>query len=284
MIALFLAACTQPQLPETAPTDACAAGALPQDEMVVRMTVDDLSRSALVWAPPGAGPHDVIVSLHEFGSEPRRQAWYSGMVDAARARNAILIGADGKTATWNAGDCCGKSRDRGVDDVKFLDALVARVDAVGCTSGRVLATGIGAGAMMAETWACQSAIPDAVLSVGGVLQLDDCKQTRPIPLVHYWGSLDRWMPANGSDHHHPVTEAMGLWAKRNHAVPAAKIAGGALSCDHWEGDAPVTSCVVDGMLDKWPGAEDAKGFLGPDGKEISATVDGLAMIAPYWKP
>ena len=47
--------------------------------------------------------------------------------DALADREGIVVAyPDGRDRTWNAGRCCGPARDRGVDDVGFLDALVGR--------------------------------------------------------------------------------------------------------------------------------------------------------------
>lgn len=274
---LMLLACnTAPQWPEAAPADACAAGAIPAGEYVLRVEIDGTPRQALVWMPPGDGPHDVVVNLHEMNSEPRRQQHYSGWIDKAREIDAILVGPDGKAATWNAGECCGKGKQRNTADVAFLDALVARIDAVGCTSGRVLATGVGAGAMMAQRWACDSAVPDAVISVGGALQLEACAQATPIPMAHWHGTADTWMPLDGSGHHRPLSHTVAVWGARNRASPAGAETNGRTTCEVYAGAAPMRVCTVDGMADKWPGAEDARG-VGSD-----ATDDGWAFVAGAW--
>ena len=77
---------------------------------------------------------------------------------------------DGLDRTWNAGACCGPARDRGVDDVGFLDALVAalrRDDGV----GDVYAVGFSNGAMMSYAWAC--ARPGALAGIGPVAGAPD---------------------------------------------------------------------------------------------------------------
>jgi polyhydroxybutyrate depolymerase len=286
MLILWALGCgSQAQFPAVAPANPCAAGAIPPDEQVLRFDVDGAQRSALVWMPSGPGPHDVIVSLHEFNAEPRRQAYYSHWLDVAREQNAILLGPDGKTATWNAGMCCGKSRERGVDDVAYLDALVARVDAVACTSGNVLATGIGAGGMMAETWACLSDVPDAVVSVGGVLQVDPpCSRTKPLSILHYHGADDKWMPLDGSGGHMSLDHAVDAWKAVDHAAEPTVEAGGDTSCRVLAGDRPMRFCVVAGMKDVWPGGDDALGFEGVDGQPVDATREGWALSRAGWTP
>lgn len=273
---LSLVACTQTQLPETAPADRCAAGAIPAGQPLA-MRVDDgkRGRGAIVWFPSGAGPHDVVVNLHEFNANPERQANYSGWIAEAERVNAILVGPDGKTATWNAGACCGKAMERNIDDVAYLDALVARVDAVGCTTGRVLVTGIGAGAMMAHRWACESDVPDALVSVGGELQRDACLGKRPIPALMLHGAHDRWMPMDGSGGHSPTIHAVAQWRLRDRAAPVADPVRAGLVCRRWEGEAPVELCVVEGMGDRWPGASDS-------GTTVDATALSWAWTTDAW--
>ncbi len=277
----WLLACGQPHWPEVPPADACKAGAVAPGEYALTFEFERRGRGALIWMPEGPGPHDVIVDLHEMGSEPKRQAYYSKMIELARAQNAILIGPDGRSATWNAGGCCGKSAERNVKDGPFLDEVVARVDASGCTSGRVLATGIGAGGMMAHRWACESDTPDAVLSVGGALQLPTCERKRPIPVVHYHGDLDKWMPMDGSGGHRPVSEAQAIWGTRNGVTSWREESVGALHCQVGESATPTRFCVVSGMSDRWPGAADAA-FEVESGKPIDATADGWAVTKAYW--
>ena len=74
--------------------------------------------------------------------------------DALADREGLVVAyPDGLDRTWNAGRCCGPARDRKVDDVGFLDALVTplrRDDGV----GDVYAVGFSNGAMMSYAWAC----------------------------------------------------------------------------------------------------------------------------------
>ncbi|MCB9680013.1 MAG: hypothetical protein H6733_00950 [Alphaproteobacteria bacterium] len=264
-LALATGCWSAPHWPEAGPADRCAASSLASDQpYVVDVAMPDRTRTALAWVPPGPGPFDVVVNLHEFRAEPLRQAMYSGWQPFAQAHGVILVTPDGKSATWNAGPCCGRAQEQDIDDVAFLDALVARIDAVACTSGRVLATGIGNGGMMAERWACASDVPDAVVSVGGTLQLDACDGRRPIPYLHYHGGADSFIPADGSPgrvpttlpegRYLPVAHATAAWTARNGGGAATTTVDGALTCSRADGRAPTVSCVIAGGLDSWPGA------------------------------
>src|SRR5690606_14188629 len=104
---------------------------------------------------------------------------------------------------WSAGECCGRALEKNVNDIAFLDALVAHIEATSCTTGRVLATGLGNGAMMADAWACESDVPDAVVAVGGELQAPECRNPRPIPSIHVHATEDPWSAPDGSTGHRP---------------------------------------------------------------------------------
>jgi polyhydroxybutyrate depolymerase len=290
ILPLVLVGCTQHHLPTERPADACAAGAWPRAEIAVRVPVGRGQRNALVLIPATAGPHDVVVNLHEFRSNPRTQLRYSGWADHVTDSGVIVVAPDARYATWNAGSCCGRSIEKHIDDVAFLDALMARIDAVTCTTGRVMATGIGNGAMMAEMWACESDVPDAVVSVGGSLQWPECRNRRPIPWLHYHGSDDAFIPMDARKVGlaaqevipHPVTHAETVWAARNRASPAAPVDDGALRCRTWTGAAPATSCVVEGGADTWPGAPD--GPVASGHPLADATRGALGWVREAWGP
>jgi polyhydroxybutyrate depolymerase len=257
---MSLAGCAtqEPWPAEVGSVDRCAAGGLPPGPSVIRFQHQGRTRGALVWAPQKAGPHDVVINLHEFRSDPERQAHYSGWVPLVEEANVIMVTPDGRAATWNAGICCGKAKEERSDDVTFLDEVLKRIEATGCTSGRVLATGIGNGGMMAERWACESDGPDAVVSVGGSLQIDACPKQKKIPVLHYHGTGDKFIPADGSGHHMPVSHALSAWKARNQAVAPMAAGEGDLICEGWTGGASVLSCTVAGMEDLWPGSPHAK--------------------------
>jgi polyhydroxybutyrate depolymerase len=267
---LLLASCgSQPHWPAGPPADPCGAAAFPDEPMVLEVAWGDRTRRALVWFPPTPGPHDVVVDLHEFRSDPMRQAHYSMWVPHAREVGAILVAPDGRAATWNAGGCCGKAHEESTDDVGLLDAVVASVEAHGCTTGFVLATGIGNGGMMAERWAWSSAVPDAVVSVGGALQrVDDAPVgARPVPVLHYHGADDPFFPASGASGKaliatRPVADATAAWVARGAMQPLPPLEDGDLRCERWApagaAEPWVQSCTVAGMIDAWPRAADTQ--------------------------
>ncbi len=283
MILTLLFACGSAVVWPDQVADPCAAGALPSGEALLRLQHDGVPRSALFWAPSAPGPRDVVVNLHDFRTEPRRQAHYSRWVPVAAARQLLLVAPDGRSATWNVGNgCCGRSVEKHSDDRGFLDTVAARVASTGCPTGRLLATGIGNGGMMAHRWACESDDVDAVISVGGALQLDTCANPRAIPLVHYHGDADTQYPAGGNAEALPLAAAIELWKLRNRVSgPPVETRSGALSCQRWDGAAPIVSCTVHGMVDVWPGS--AEWPVDPNVPLSDATEAAFAdVVLPWW--
>lgn len=290
LLLLLVGCARQPHWPERAPEgDRCEAGAMSEGPFVLETKIQGRTRRAVVWVPPGPGPHDVVVNLHEFRSEPLRQQHYSTWVKHAPQVNAILVGPDGRGSTWNAGECCGKAHEEQMNDVAFLDAVLDRVDAVGCTSGRVLATGIGNGAMMAQRWTCDSPRPTALVTVGGSLQQPACERDVPIPWLHYHGEKDGFIPLNGGEGilktrpggHRPVSHAVEVFRKRNKATDARQHQEGALRCASYAGAAPLTHCVVPDAIDTWPGAADAPADA--DAPLSHATTGAWAWVREAWE-
>lgn len=285
---LLSVACTQPHVPSERPANACEAGAFPRAETVLKVEADGKERRALVWFPPGPGPHPLVVNLHEFRSNPRTQMRYSGWADHIAGSGAIVVAPDGKYATWNAGECCGRAKEKHVNDVAYLDAIVDELNRVACLDGDVLATGIGNGAMMAQMWSCESKKPTAVVSVGGSLQWKECRNDAPVPLLHYHGDKDTFIPMDASKTglaeqegiERGVPHAIELWAKRNQAEKKRTVAVGDLSCDEYEGQAAISMCTVKGGADTWPGAPD--GQVQSESQLANATKGAWSWVQQQW--
>lgn len=109
----------------------------------------------------------------------------------------LVAHPDGVGRSWNAGACCGKAHEQGVDDVARLDALVARMVAEeGADPDRVYAVGFSNGAMMAYAWACGSRTPAGIGVVGGA-RVAPCPDPGPVAVVAVHGDADRSVPIGG---------------------------------------------------------------------------------------
>ena len=226
--------------------------------------------SAVVGAP-------LVVVLHGAGGTAVDMRSNLGWDALADREDLVVAYPDGLDRTWNAGACCGPARDRGVDDVGFLDALAGalrRDDGV----GDVYAVGFSNGAMMSYAWAC--ARPGALAGIGpvaGALTVD-CPEPAPLTVVAVHGTRDERVPIGGgrgpSGVDFPALDASLAPFRTAAACPATGAVADAAparvderACD---GHA-VVSDVVDDLPHVWPGA-------GPDAGRTDGPLDATGFL------
>jgi polyhydroxybutyrate depolymerase len=161
-------------------------------------------RSYVIDLPAQAAGAPIILALHGGGGNPEQFARNSGLTRPANAKGYAVIypagsGRMAKMLTWNGGYCCAYAMKAGVDDLAFLDAVVA--DAArqfGLDAGRVYVTGMSNGGLMAETYAAaRAASLRAVASVSGSLDVDHSRITGPVPILVIHGTADTHVPFAG---------------------------------------------------------------------------------------
>lgn len=191
----------------------CGPAREPVDSVTQTLTTPDgQTRSYHLHVPrtldtTGAAP--LLVALHGgFGSGTQFEA-SSGFDDLADANGFVVVYPDGTpirrrgaladARTWNGGNCCGPAVEEQVDDVGFISALIDRVAADHhIDASRVYVTGHSNGAIMAYRLACERA--DKVVAVGvqaGALEIDGCRPSRPVSLMHVHGLADHNVPIDG---------------------------------------------------------------------------------------
>jgi polyhydroxybutyrate depolymerase len=180
----------------------------------------------------------------------------------------------GRLATWNAGGCCGEARDRAVDDVGFVRAVVAHVKSrVAIDGARVFAVGMSNGGMLAHRLACEA--PDvfrAVASVAGTDATANCAPSRPTSVLHIHARNDTHLLFTGGAGEDAfrdaskvmdfvsVPETVARWVKRNQCSPAPRriLEKPGAYCDAYSGCAggvSVQLCVTEQGGHSWPGAK-----------------------------
>ncbi len=214
-------------------------------------------RTATVYRASDAGAGaPLVVVLHGAGgtaAEVRRDLGWDGLAD----REGLVVAyPDGLDRTWNAGGCCGGARERGVDDVGFLDALVAAVRRDDGT-GPVYAVGFSNGAMMSYAWAC--ARPRALAGIGpvGGARVVDCPAPAPLSVVAVHGRLDAVVPLDGgrgpSETRFPSFDGSLAPFRAAAGCPPAAAGVDDRTCGR------VVGAVVDDVPHVWPGAGPAAG-------------------------
>lgn len=208
------------------------------------------------------------------------------------------VGGAGELLTWNLTDQPGWA-----DDDLFLDDLVAQVVEDTCAAAdQILVMGFAIGGVMATRFACRNA--DEVALLVAVSGLDDppgCSPSRPVPVLAFHGTGDRFLPYDGGvgagagdlplspettaglvdviARRGPVPETAQAWADRNGCAvrPAPSPAGQPVTMASWSGcdGADVVLVTIDGGEHTWPGSttmDDLEPLLGPVSDAVEANV------------
>lgn len=249
-------------------------------------------------AQPDGAP--VIVALHGGGGSADQFARSSRLSRPANRQGYAVIYPEGtgRAGTWNGGYCCGSAQRQGVDDLAFLDAVVA--DAArrfGLDGGRVYATGMSNGSIMAETWAARR--PGRLRAVAGVAGTMDTARTRvaaPVPLLHIHGTQDDMVPYGGGQGGSSLTRTQFASVASVEAAflaPYPMLARTELHIDRLADDTSVTErnytdargvtqvriVTVEGGGHAWPGSRRAN--RGGETREIDATQEVLRFFADH---
>lgn len=171
--------------------------ALPAQAETIRLG----ERSYRIDLPARVANAPVILALHGGGGSADQFARSSGLSRPANRLGYAVIYPEGtgRAGTWNGVYCCGSAQRNRVDDVAFLDAVIA--DAVArfrLNPARVYLTGMSNGSIMVETYAALR--PGKVRAVAGVAGTMDTRRVKPagaVPLLHIHGTEDDMVPYGG---------------------------------------------------------------------------------------
>ena len=261
-----------------------------------------LTRKYLLHIPahrdPGK-PLPLVIALHgggghaAFMADDARYGWV-GKADregfAVVFPNGYSRLPGGRFATWNAGQCCGDARDRNIDDVGFVRALVADVRRKQAIDpSRVFATGMSNGGMLSHRLACDAAdLVRAVASVAGTDATTDCKPSRPVSVLHIHARDDTHVLFGGGAGKDAfrdrakvfdfvsVPDTLARWVVRNHCQPTPRriLEAPGAYCEAYAGCADGTRlqlCVTEEGGHAWPGAERVRRGKAPASQAIDAS-------------
>ncbi len=265
--------------------------------------VDVGDRHYVIVLPDDVASPPMIVALHGGGGDPDQFARASGLGrDAVRAGYAVVFPAGtgrrgDRLLTWNGGYCCGWAARKGVDDLGFLQAVIAdagrrfRVD-----TGRVYLTGMSNGSIMAETFA--ATFPGTVKAVAGVAGTMDVARREPagpVPLLIIHGTADPMVPYAGGKGDQSLTrtdfasvDAVAQAFVARWPGPLVQTSrrldrrddGTAVRVDDYAAQGRVVLRVetVEGGAHHWPGGRKARLSNGKT-EEISANAEILRFFA-----
>lgn len=248
---------------------ASCAGRLAQPrDATWTLTVGGMTRTANVHVPQSydpSKPTPVVFNFHGFTSDAAQEDLLAGMSAKADVAGFIAVHPEGtgNPKSWNAGACCGDAVSKNTDDIGFIKALLDQAEQTLCVdTKRVFATGMSNGGFLSHRIGCELADRfAAVAPVAGVLGMQQCNPSRPMPVIHFHGTLDPLVPYDGSPllGFHSVPDTFAGWAQRNgctDAQPVEVYRNMDSHCAQYSrcaGGVEVTLCTVDGGGHTWPG-------------------------------
>lgn len=231
------------------------------------LVIGGLTRTYHVYRPAGistAAP--LVVFLHGgFGTGTQAEQYYGWDAEAA-ANGFIVAYPDGYDRAWNVGGgCCGTPAARNIDDVAFISAVVARVEAgAPIDPRRVFATGISNGGMMDYRLACDTKL-FAAIGPDSATELGTCPAPAPVSVIHIHGTADQNVPYNGGPgdgYAHidgpAVPSVVAGWRATDDCGAASDAVAGAVatSLATCPDGRAVELVTITGAGHQWPGSRD----------------------------
>ena len=182
-------------LPAPAPAEAAPAAAAAAPPAPVRrdVVVAGTPRPYLL-ARPGGTPRGAVLVLHAQNQTMGRAEQTYGLRHLPQ-RGQLVAYLGGYGGSWNSGGCCGRARAEGKDDVGYLKAVLADVQALMPAGAPVSLLGYSSGAMMAYTAVCHARLPlRLVVSVSGTRSAGCSAARLPYRFVELHGGRDTTIP------------------------------------------------------------------------------------------
>ncbi len=276
---------------------ACAAG-LDTHSVIV----DGQERIYNVYAPStysSQRPLPVVVMLHGAGAtgtgviaetawseKAEQQGFLAVFPDAVRADLSTPPGFLTNPQLWNDGSGRGQSFLSGVDDVKFLDLLLADLAKKYAVDAKaVFLTGFSNGASL--TFRAAALLPDRFAAIAPVAgpywPLPAAPSRRPhVPTLFIVGTADPFNPLGGGPISHPwgsftqppLLDGLREWAGLNGCEGELEPAAGrqgirSLAC----ASVPMRVYLVEGLGHMWPGGmpQFPASYIGTDPGTMPAT-------------
>lgn len=255
------------------------------------VVVDGDQREYVAYLPKAGSsvPLPVIFGFHAgFGTAESFEN-SSRLHLTARATEYITIYPQGYRRSWNAGACCGQAFKSQVNDIKFVQTILADIATLRTLDRRrIFATGFSTGAQMSYRVACDlSQDFAAVAPVGAPLNPGPagCHPTRPVPILHIHGLRDTVAPFAGgvgaiaeAGTLPSIDKSISFWVEFNGCkkTDLENLIAGAKCVEHagCRANAAVVLCTIDKLGHNWPGNTYSallERTMGPSVPDIDAT-------------
>lgn len=238
-------------------------------------------------------PAPVVLALHGAAMNGAMMVWFSGLNKKADEEGFIVVYPNGTGTgpflTWNAGGFKENTSAGKADDVRFISRLLDDLATViTIDEKRIYACGMSNGAMMCYRLAAElSDRIAAIAPVAGTIALKESKPHRPVPVLHFHGTHDIFVPFKMAKDttrffmtFKSLEDSLQTWIKLNGCgnIPKTEILSGAgdemkvtrTTYGGGTNGAEVVLIVIEKGGHTWPGQQPPLRFIGKSVKNISA--------------
>ena len=149
----------------------------------------------------------LLIDLHAYMEKPVEQSQVSGMAKIAGKDNAITVYPTGHEYdySWNAGWCCGRASELGIDDVGFILSLIEIIiEEWNVDVDRVYLSGWSNGCTLAQKITSEYSHYIAAMSCMAHYLDDEVHPSySPVPIMEFHGLIDPWVPY-GTQYGHSI--------------------------------------------------------------------------------
>lgn len=197
------------------------------------VTVGQRSRRMLIFRPDTCieEPAPAVLAFHGAGSCAEQMIDFTNLAACAEQHGFVAVFPNGtgrteQSCSWNAGSGNVYAVRRQVDDLSFAQRIIdTLVGQYAIDPQRVYAAGMSNGGLLCYVLAAH--MPDRIAAVAAVgcsmLHEQDLRPRGKIPVIHFHGTADRFVPFAGGIGDHsftrsrflPVRQTVELWATVN---------------------------------------------------------------------
>ncbi len=197
------------------------------------LSIGERRRRMLIYRPKKSldSPAPAILAFHGAGSCAEQMIDFSNLAACAAQHGFVAVFPNGtgrheQCCSWNAGPGNVYAARKQVDDISFVHGVIdTLIESYSVDARRVYVAGMSNGGLLAYVLAAQ--MPDRIAAAAAVgcsmLQGHALQPRAPVPVIHFHGTADRYVPIDGGVGDHsftksgflPVRETVELWARRN---------------------------------------------------------------------
>ncbi|GAA0638901.1 PHB depolymerase family esterase [Sporichthya brevicatena] len=171
------------------------------------LTVDGRARTATVHVPskaPGSAGYPVVLAFHGRLGDGAGQERLTHLSDVADEKGFLVVYPDGYRRSWNDGRPDTPANRAGVNDVKFVQHLLDRIESrYRVDTRRIYATGMSNGGFLTQRLGCRLA--DRIAAIAPVAATlptklgSSCRPAKRMPMLMVMGTADPLVPYRGGN-------------------------------------------------------------------------------------